>query len=631
MHLVLRFIFVIIIVINFTGCKQNQHTKIVPIESFFREPEQTGFQISPNGQFISYLKPDKDGTNIYVKSLQTTREVKISNEKGKSILYHFWGNNQKILYLKDPNANQKFMLGIADRDGKNTFFLNEFTGCRFDLIDRLSKADNNNILVAVNKMDASIFDVYKLNLNTGNAILLVKNPGNIVSWITNADGDVKLAIASDGVNETLLYRENTTGKFSAVLTNNFKNTLRPILFSKEKHIIYALSNVNRDKSALVLLNCLSGKELKVVYENKKCDVIDVAYSKYRNEPDYAIIEKDKRENYLLNNKMTDIFTKLKKLLPGKEIRITDRDVKETNLLIRTFTDTNPGRYYLYETQKNKLHFLGDVNDAINEQDMCKMEPVSYKSRDNYIINGYLTYPKNKKRKNLPVIVLPHATVALRTSWGYNSEVQFLANRGYLVFQMNYRGSRGYGKAFSNAGFKQWGNKVQNDITDGTQWLIKNEIADKSRIGIYGFNFGGYSAFSGAIQNPSLYKCAVSYSGIINLFSYIKGLPAYYKPFRLMFDEIIGNPEKDGEYLKQASPVFYPDKIKVPIFIAQGAKDPTVNINETNQFVKELRKKGVNVTYLIKDNEGHVFRNASNRVDFYKNLELFLDKHLKPNE
>ncbi len=630
MLLLLRFVFVVLFICNVTSCKQKNQTEIVPLEVFFKDPEQSGFQISPNGKYISYVKPDKDGLNIYVKSLQTQKETRVSSEKGKSILYHFWGNNQKILYLKDPNASRKYVLGIVNRDGKDVKFLNDFEGCRFDMVDRLED-DDDHILVAVNKIDPSVFDVYRLSLQTGDAKLMVKNPGNIVSWITNKKGEVKLAVSSDGINETLLYRNNSAEKFEPVITNNFKNTLRPISFSNNEQEIFAISNVNRDRSALVRINCKTGKELGVIYENKKSDVVDVAYSKNRNELDYAVVEREKRENYLLNNRMKAIFTDLKKSLPGKEIRITDRDDNETLFLIRTFTDINPGNYYLYQANKHKLYFLGNVNKAIKEEQMCKMEPVNYKTKDGYSISGYLTYPKNKKRNNLPVVVLPHSNVSSRTSWGYNAEVQFLANRGYLVFQMNYRGSRGYGKTFSNAGNKEWGRKIQNDITEGTQWLIAKNIADKNKIAIYGYNFGGYSAFNGVINNPTLYRCAVSYSGIINLFSYLKGLPAYYKPFKLMFDEMIGNPEKDGDYLKQSSPVFNADKIKVPILIAQGAKDPTVNITETNQFVKELKKRGVPVTYYVKEDEGHAFRIAKNRIDFYKNLELFLANHLNPNE
>jgi dipeptidyl aminopeptidase/acylaminoacyl peptidase len=237
-------------------------------------------------------------------------------------------------------------------------------------------------------------------------------------------------------------------------------------------------------------------------------------------------------------------------------------------------------------------------------------------------------PLGKKKKNFPCIVLPHQGPNQRNVWGYSPEVQFLANRGYAVFQMNFRGSTGYGKAFENAGFKQWGTKMQDDIFDGVQWLISEGIADPEKIGVFGYGFGGYSALNQIIKHPDTYKCAASYSGYINLFNYIKGFPAYFKPYKLMLNEIVGNPETDIDYLKSASPVFQIEKIKTPLFIAQGGKDSKVNVNETSQFVKELRKKNVPVNYILNENETQLFKNIDNKLVFYKQLGEFLDKYLK---
>jgi dipeptidyl aminopeptidase/acylaminoacyl peptidase len=237
-------------------------------------------------------------------------------------------------------------------------------------------------------------------------------------------------------------------------------------------------------------------------------------------------------------------------------------------------------------------------------------------------------PKGDQNKNLPVIVMPHGGPDTRNTWTYNSEVQFLANRGYAVFQMNFRGSTGYGKEFWSAGFKQWGGRIQQDITDGVHWLIKEGVADPKRIGIYGYSFGGYSALWGLCFQSDLYACGVSYSGLSNLYAYLKAIPPYYRPYRLMIEEMVGSPKQDAEYLQGASPVFHTDKIKVPLLIAQGAKDQRVTVTETNQLVKELRKRKVKVTYLLKENEGHLFRNEENRLDFYDRLEKFLALHLK---
>jgi dipeptidyl aminopeptidase/acylaminoacyl peptidase len=261
------------------------------------------------------------------------------------------------------------------------------------------------------------------------------------------------------------------------------------------------------------------------------------------------------------------------------------------------------------------------------EDMAEMKPISFRTRDSLLVNGYLTLPKGRTKKNLPVVVMPHGGPDSRNSWGYNSEVQFLANRGYAVFQVNFRGSKGYGKKFWTAGFKEWGGKMQDDITDGVRWLISEKIADSSRIAIYGYSFGGFSALHGLISRPDLYRCGASYSGFTNLFTYLKDIPPYYRPYQQMYYEIVGNPEIDADYFRAVSPVFHTDKIKAPVLIAQGARDPRVNMNETNQFVKELKKRKVPVTYILKDDEGHSFRKIENRLEFYRELEIFLDKNL----
>jgi len=283
--------------------------------------------------------------------------------------------------------------------------------------------------------------------------------------------------------------------------------------------------------------------------------------------------------------------------------------------------------YLYQVNAKNLSKLTDFNPDIKAEELCSMKPVSYKARDGLLINGYLTLPQTKNQTNLPVIMLPHNGPWSRNSWGYNAEVQFLANRGYAVFQVNYRGSTGYGKAFLSAGFKEVGGKIQQDITDGVKWLINQKIANPKKIAIYGAGFGGFSALHGISFNPGLYQCAVVQYGLINFFTYIKDVPPFLKPYLSMTYEMVGNPEKDADMLRSVSPVFHTDKIKVPLLIFQGAKDPRANISEVNQFVRDLRNREVNVKYVLKENERTYFKNEQNRLDMYADIENFLQSNL----
>ena len=260
--------------------------------------------------------------------------------------------------------------------------------------------------------------------------------------------------------------------------------------------------------------------------------------------------------------------------------------------------------------------------------MCEMKPINYTSRDGLKINGYLTLPQNTEAKNLPLIVLPHNGPGQRNTWGYNAEVQFFANRGYAVMQINYRGSTGYGKNFYAAGFKQWGGKIQDDIDDGVKWLIREKVANPKKIAIYGTGFGGYIALSAAIKSPQLYKCAASNSGVLNLFSYLNSIPPYFKSNLQMFYEIVGNPITEADYMSQVSPLFHADKINIPIFITQNIKDPRINANDALRLVKELKKRNVPVTYFEKEDSHFVSKREESRQKVYSALEQFLDSNLK---
>ena len=611
----------------FASCAQEKEIRRIPVQDFFKNPEKTAFSISPDGRFISYLQPYKNRLNIFVQTVDGKDVIQLTSDTSQNINYYSWADNNQILYLKNSGKIANLHLFAVNKDGTNTRNLINDQISKIDLIT--SKAYNNHILVALNKRDSTVFDAYRMNINTGDLALVVRNPGNITDFYADHQGNLRLALTSDGVDEALIYRGSEDEEFRPVIKNNFKTSIEVLEFSRDS-FIYILTNQNRDKKALVELNCNTGREHKEIYSHPDVDISEAAFSKSRNKMIFAGYETWKKERHYLDEDTRGLFKQLEKLLPDTEIKITDQDSAETKFVVRTFTDRNPGTYYLYTPADNRLSKLGDVNSSLKQEEMAPMKPVSYKTRDGMTINGYLTLPLGQPDKNLPVVVLPHGGPSSRNTWGYNSEVQFLANRGFAVFQVNFRGSTGYGKSFWIAGFKEWGGKIQEDITDGVKWLISEGIADPKRIGIYGSSFGGFSALHGLCFNPDLYRCGASYSGLTNLFTYLKGIPPYYKPYQQMYFEMVGDPEKDADYFRNTSPIFHTDKIKVPVLIAQGTKDPRVNVNETNQFVKELKKRKIPVTYILKEDERHYFKKPENRIEFYQQLEKFLVRNLNTN-
>jgi len=621
-----RSILFIAITALFCACGQKQ-VRQIPVSDFFRTPEKSFFKISPDGKFVSYLKPYKDKQNIYIKSLETGAEQMATSYTDYSVRDYSWTYNNQIVFTQDIISSDEFRvftLNVATL--KITKLLN-LDKVRLKILNR-NRYQPDVITVSMNKRDAGNFDVYRLNVTTGDLKLYLQNPGNVTNWYADFDGKIRLAKASDGVNETILYRANEKAQFKPIIKSNFNDKVEPVAFSGEKNYFYALSNVNRDKTAVVEIDAESGKEVKVVYASPNADIMNLGYSKNKRRIELAAWDEAKPKKHFLNAEIEKIYKSLGEKLKGDEMNIVDRDSLENKFIINTYTDKSPGSYYLYERDSDKLTKLADIFSGINPEEFCAMQPVSFKASDGITINGYLTVPNNKEQKNLPVVVMPHDGIWGRDSWGYDAEVQFLANRGYAVFQVNYRGSAGYGKAFRKLGFKQVGGEIQDDITDGVKWLVEQKIANPKKIAIFGGGFGGFSALYGVSFHPELYNCAVVKYGVINFFTYLKDAPPFFKPFLKMTYEMIGNPETDAEQLKAISPVFHTDKIKSPLLIFQGAKDPRANISELNQFVRELKRHNVPVTYRLKENERAFFRSEHNRMEMYAEIEKFLNTNMQ---
>lgn len=604
--------------------------KEIPLEDFFKNPEKSSYQISPDGSFYSFMAPYKKRMNIFIQKIGDSSATQLTFEEARDIAGYFWPNNEQIVFLKDEAGDENFHLFGVNIDGSNPIGFTDFEGVRAQIIDDLPD-QKDFVVIGLNKRNKQVFDPYRLNLKTGEISMLAENPGNIQGWMFDHDGKLRLATAIvDGVNQSILYRENEEDEFKTIITTNFKEGFNPQFFTFDNKNIIGSSNLGRDKSAIVEFDPVTAKEVKVLYANDDYDVNGVGYSRKRKVITAAYFESWKSERHYFDSTSKATFEKIQKQLAGYEIGITGVNKDENILILRTYSDKSLGAYYIYNSEDDKMEKIVDVSPWIDENEMSNQLPIAYQSRDGLKINGYLTLPKGynmENAKNLPVVINPHGGPWARDSWGFNPEIQFLANRGYAVLQMNFRGSTGYGRKFFEASFKKWGREMQDDITDGTKWLIDKGIADSTRIAIYGGSYGGYATLMGLVKEPKMYAAGVDYVGVSNMFTFMKTIPPYWEPMLEMMYEMVGDVEKDSTMLREVSPVFHVDKIKAPLFIAQGANDPRVNVDESDQMVRAMKEKGIEVEYLVKKDEGHGFRNEENRFEFYRAMEKFLNLQL----
>ncbi|NOX90345.1 MAG: S9 family peptidase [Calditrichaeota bacterium] len=618
----------IVLIITLSGCvKSEKEPPLIPVEDFFRNPLKTNFKLSPNGDHIAFLQPWKNRMNIYVQTVEQQNALRLTQSKERDIRYFDWANDNRIVFVQDRNGDENYKLYGVDIDGKNLKVLTPFENTRVVLIDALE--DNpQEMLIGLNRRNPEIFDVYRINIDTGDLKMIAKNPGNISDWFTDWNGCLRLAISTDGVNESLLYRKSEKDSFRAVITTNFREILYPLYFLfDEPDVIYAASNLHRDKAVIVKFDLNEARETEVIYQHPEVDVFKLLVSKKRKVPTGVVYVTDKPRYHFFDQERKKLQKILRKKLPQYEVSVENMSRDETKVLVKTYNDKTRGSYYYFDRKTGEFFKLADLSPWLKEKYLADMRPIRYKSRDGLVINGYLTLPKSAGEQKLPLVVHPHGGPWSRDVWKFDPEVQFLANRGYAVLQMNYRGSTGYGRQFWELGFKQWGRKIQDDITDGVLWLISRGRVDSSRVGIFGASFGGYAALAGLAFTPELYACGVDYVGVSNLFTFLESIPAYWRPYREMLYEMVGHPEKDKKLLEQTSPALHADKIRAPLLIAQGANDPRVNKAESDQMVKALKERGVEVVYIVKQDEGHGFQKEENRIEFYKAVEQFLAKYL----
>jgi len=493
----------------------------------------------------------------------------------------------------------------------------------------------------MNKENKKLFDVYRLNLASGKLDLEAKNPGSVDFWLADQSFVVRAAVTanSDGSSDLLL-RDNRNSEWKKRLTWDFEDSLvgsvppggsRPISFSRDGRFLYLIDSAEANTKRLVKVNFATGDKEVLAYDDNY-DIDQVLLNENTGEPELVSFYRDRMEWQAVNSDLKDDLKTVLSLHNG-ELNHIQRSSDGNKWVLFFISDTGPGAYYLYDRKTKKTEFLFCDKPALKKYKLASMNPVSFKSRDGLTIHGYLTCPAGKTAKNLPLVLDVHGGPWWRHRWGYfltgghNAIAQVLANWGYACLHINYRGSSGYGKKFMDAGDREFGGKMHNDLIDAVNWAVEEGIADPDRVAIMGASMGGYSALVGATFTPDVFRCAISMYGPTNLVTLVKTIVDFRPMGKAKWYRRVGHPEKDKGFLESRSPLFKVDQIKIPILIAQGGNDPRVKPSEAEQIVEAMKAKGLDYEYLFFPNEGHGFSRPENRFKLAIAMEKFLAKHL----
>ncbi len=603
-----------------------QDKRLIPAETLFRKPEKAGLQISRSGNYLAWMAPWKKRMNVFVKDLLTGKEQRLTSETERDLSGYYFINEETIGFVLDKGGDENFKLyGVNIKTGKEQCYT-PFDKVRAYMVDDLED-DPEHVLIAMNKRDKRVMDVFRLTLADATLEEVARNDGTIVGFFTDHDGKLRGAFAKSNNRDLTLTRPDEKSEFTPFYLAPEGDKATPVMFDFDNQHLIFNTNVNRDKIAVVGLSP-GGNEVETLFEHPEVDVGGIIASKeFKKIQGFGYVT-DKLNHKIIDPEFDKIISAVKAKFPGQIVSFQDSDRLQTKLLFLVFSDINPGSYYLYEKATEKLTKLVESRPWIKSNLLSEMKPVKYLSRDGKTwLNAYLTLPKDFA-KPLGAIINPHGGPAVRDHWGFNPEVQYLANRGYAVLQINYRGSTGYGKEFQDLGIKQWGlGYMQHDLSDGANWLAKEGIVAEDKIAIYGASYGGYATLAGMVYTPELYCCGVDNVGPSSLLTLLSSIPPYWEPLRKDLYRRVGNLDTEKDFLKTISPLFSVENIRKPLMVVQGANDPRVKKQEADQIVAAMKAKNIPVYYLLKENEGHGFHNEENQIEFYKYLEAFFARYL----
>ncbi len=600
--------------------------ELIPLEVLLGNPTKSQARISPDGTRLSYLAPSEKGVlNVWVRTLGAEDDAMLTQDEDRGIRIHFWAEDGKhLLYLQDIGGDENWHVYSVHLESKQVRDLTPFFGVRAENIvtDRRSP---NQILVGLNLRDRRLFDMHRIDLTTGAVVPDTENPGDVVGWLTDPEFRIRAALAShpqDG-STILRVRDSVEAPWRDLVTWPWDENGTAHDFSAGGGSLYVESSLDSDTTRLLEVDAATGEILRVLAHHEQSDVGSVLIHPETRVVQAVSFEYEMPEWRVLDPSIAADVEALES--PGHGVWTpVARDRADRRWILHYDSDTRPGRYYAYDRESRELEFLFTTRPALERYALAPRKPVVITARDGLELVSYLTTPLGVEPKKLPMVLYVHGGPWGRDQWGYDPIAQWLANRGYAVLQVNFRASTGFGKKFMNAGNREWGvGSMQHDLTDAVQWAVDQGIADPAKVAIMGGSYGGYATLAGLTFTPQLYACGVDIVGMSNMRTVFGSIPPYWQTFKKQMLLRVGDVEQDEEYNRQISPLFHADKIRVPLLIGQGANDPRVNVNESNQMVEAMRGRGLPVTYVVYPDEGHGFAKPANRLDFNGRADRFL--------
>ncbi len=624
-----------------------QSQPLLPVETFFQAPALTSLSFSPNGKFVLCLVPYERRMNLAVIDLEKGTKNLITNFKDKQATQPTWANDDRILFRVDDDGKESFALYAVNRDGSDPVILasgyskvatNSEVNARFRDILRRNKKDPRTLYVLAHIERIDWPDVARLDLKTGRMTVVARAPGEVERYVLDHNDEVRFAIVTQGRNRRVLYRDGAGKEWQELTSRDVDGAgWEPVVFDGDNKTVLVWSDlggrttralyrydtakkqlgelvVADDTYDIVIPNAESfARSHQIIFDPSKSRIVGIGY--------YA----DRLRFHWLDSEIAAIHQQVEASLPDTVHSIRQISEDGSRIIFTSYSDRDPGVYYLFDKPRKKLSEIAVISPKVDPDQMAPVKRVTFAARDGLKLHGYLTLPKGRDPKKLPLILHPHGgPYGPRDDWTYNAEVQFYANRGYAVLQVDYRGSGGYGRQFEIAGYKRWGLEMQDDLSDGVKWAIAEGIADPAKVVISGASYGGYATMAGLTFTPELYCAGINYVGVTDLEMMIpKAAPAERMWWR---HSRLGDLTKreDKERIQKTSPVNFADRIRVPVLMAYGKNDPRVVIEHGYDMERALKKAGKNYKMIIEPDEGHGFRKEEQRIAFYREVDAFLE-------